>query len=396
LRSSRFCDEIPERLSITVFGENGMDLPDLSLGTEWAILELLCLGLTRTEDKTLFINLLEMENLHWGELLEQAIYHRVSPHLAYYITQAEFESYVHREIVWQLRLILDVNRRKTVLHRAEAVRIGQALQAKAIPYVNTKGIAFESMLYGGNYTRYFNDIDFLILPEYREEATSILHELGYEMGYYDWLKQCVMSHDRRELLIYKMSPDHVPPFAMGTDDDIIPGVKVDIANNLTWENSGYEIPLDKAFAKVIYQPVPGFSDFEMPCFVPVYQFIHTVMHLFREAWVERRWQDDSGKDVNLSKFGDVIRLWQKHSDEFLAPSFVETLKELGIIEPVLWVLEHLDRAFGLDSVAALGLVGYVEANWLYTAYNPRGELFRWRGSMRERLQSKRRKALFED
>lgn len=372
----------------------GGKLPDLALGPEWAILELLCLGLKDEKVKNYFIEVLKSGDINWGELLEQAIYHRVWPNLAYHLTLEEFQLYVPRDIRWHLRQMLDVNKHKTTLCRAEVVRIGRKLQAAQVPYVNTKGIALEATLYEGKNIRYFNDIDFMIQPEHRDKVMELLEELGYAMGYFDWHQQRVLPHERRSLMAYKLSPDHIPSFAMGTQDPVIPGIKVDVANSLVWGNSPYPDPLEKAFAHINFQPVPGFSDFNMPCFAPVYQFILVTLHLFREAWVERRWLVRDGKDVNLMKFGDVVQLLQAYPQELSGEKFSEMLEQLGILEPVLWVLEHTDRVFGLTSVVALDSKTRVDEKWLSTAYNPEGDLYTWQGTMRERLQNKNRKLLF--
>jgi hypothetical protein len=50
-----------------------------------------------------------------------------------------------------------------------------------------------------------------------------------------------------------------------------------------------------------------------PCFRPIYQFLFAVLHLFREAWLQKF--VDFGNDVSLIKFGDVIRLIDRNRDE---------------------------------------------------------------------------------
>ena len=61
---------------------------------------------------------------------------------------------------------------------------------------------------------------------------------------------------------------------------------------------------------------------------------------------------------------------------------------------MMWVLEHLDRTFNMNTVAALGLEGRVSEEWLFSGRASGKNLFRWQGSMRERLYTKNRQTLF--
>lgn len=101
-----------------------------------------------------------------------------------------------------------------------------------------------------------------------------------------------------------------------------------------------------------------------------------------------------GKDVNLSKFADVIRLWRVHGESIRRTGLTDRLEELGVVEPVGWVLEHLDRTFGTAITREINLQGRVTEEYLMSARASGGKLRQWRGTMRERLQSKDRHRLF--
>ena len=65
-------------------------LPDLEFGPEWALLELLCLGLTEPEQQQMFEDLIRSGDLNWGELMEQALRHKMLSMLALYVTSDDF------------------------------------------------------------------------------------------------------------------------------------------------------------------------------------------------------------------------------------------------------------------------------------------------------------------
>ncbi|MEO1086955.1 MAG: hypothetical protein AAFY88_22190, partial [Acidobacteriota bacterium] len=187
------------------------------------------------------------------------------------------------------------------------------------------------------------------------------------------------------------SPDHLPVM-MVKGDRITRFFDVDFASSMTWSKSRYEIPLEDAMATVAHRPVPGLPELSVPVLAPEFEMIGTVMHLFREAWFER-WLHME-QDVDLAKFGDVIRLWKSFQGEYGA--LKAAIDRYDLREPVLWVLEHMDRTFKTGTVAELGWQGIVDEDWLSSAHSPSGEPRKWQGTMRQRLQTKDRKALFAE
>jgi hypothetical protein len=179
-----------------------------------------------------------------------------------------------------------------------------------------------------------------------------------------------------------------------TADPAVRRVRVDFANSLTWSRCPFDIPVERALLEVDEQPIPGFPGFGLPCFSPVFQFISNILHLFREAWFERWW--DLEQDVNLMKFGDVLRLWRANQEALTSGELVQLLEEYDIVKPIVWALEHLDRTLHTGIVSALGLEGRVTDTWLSSAYSSASKLRRWKGTMRERLQCKNRRCLVID
>lgn len=375
-------------------GSQISESPNLALGPEWAILELLCLGLTSPAEKSSFEELIMSRELSWGELLEQAIRHKILPLLAYHTTSSTFEELIPRFVWRHLHETLRFNRYKTIVFRREAARLIEALQQQDVVFVNTKGIVFESCIYGGNGSRNLDlDIDFMILPKYRDTVCDIVDKLGYELADYDWASNKTKPHSRKDLMIFKLNPDHLPAFTLLTGDTLVPGIQVDFANSLTWARSPYEVPIEIALENRCFQPIPGHTHIQMPSFTPEFQFVFTVLHLFREAWFER-WVN-AEQDVNLLKFGDVIRLWRTYESNLKSGKFIGMLQKFEIVEPILWVLEHLDRTLGTVIVDSLGLQGQLDEEWLSSAYVTGGGVRTWQGTIRERLFNKNIKEAFD-
>ncbi len=369
-----------------------MEIPDLAFGPEWALLELLCLGLITEEERNAFMELVKSGSLDWGILLEQSLRHKMLPLLAYHTIMAEPEQTVPRRVQDHFRTVIDLNRHKRTLWYPEADKIIRFLGQRGIQVLGRKDVAFESRLYGGNSSRRFGDIDLLIAPQDREGVLAALPDLGYQPGLFDWKTQQLAPIPRQHLMIFRLNPDHLPVHSRLTGDPMMPYLEIDFANSLTWHGSEYDVPMDVAMAEISYEPVVGFPDMQIPCMTPPFQFISTVLHLFREAWFERwlEWE----QDVDLTKFSDVVRLWRAYEDVLATNTFTQMLEDFKIVEPMVWVLEHLDRTFHMNIVASLGLDGRVNEDWLFSGRASGKNLFHWQGSMRERLYTKNRQTLF--
>jgi hypothetical protein len=371
----------------------GRDMPDLSLGPEWAALEVLTVGDAAASARAIPV-LLQHAEFHWGELLEQALRHQMLPLVAREVLElAESVGVrVPGRVAQHLAEVLETNRWRLTVFRREAARIGAALRARGIPFVGTKGITFESTIYRGAGVRMLKDLDFMIAPMEREPVFQLLAELGYRPGNYDRLTGAIVPLPRKMEVTYALNPDHLPRHARLAPDPVVPYLYVDFANSLTWSRSPYEVPVEEALRHRVELPLAGCDSETLPAFRTDYQFLFTVLHLFREAWMEQ-WLEQE-LDVSLMKFGDIIRLFRTHAEELSGGRYAALLDSLGVAEPVAWVLEHTDRTFGTGMIAALGLGGRVSDKWLATAHPSSGQEREWRGSMRERLWARNREVLF--
>jgi len=360
-------------------------MPDLSLGSEWTILELLARGIVDDLEQQRVRDLLLAETLDWGELLEQALRHKMLPILAYHIVSASLRFDVPRSIYQHLESALEWNRWQTEVFRCETVRVAQALDGRGIHFVVTKGMTFESTLYGSLGTRHMNDIDFMIAPRDREAVLSVMHKLGFR-PFFDWAKD-----PRREEISSRLNPDHLPKLARDIDQPGIRTIQVDVANSLTWTRSPFDVPVEELLKAPVEQPVPGIPGVSLPCFRPIYQFLFTVLHLFREAWLQKF--VDFGNDVSLMKFGDVIRLIDRDRNELTDGELLRTMEAHSVIHAVAWVLGHLDETFHTRTLELLALEKHGDEELLASQMQSSGYVRAWGQSMRERLQSKTRGSL---
>ena len=143
-------------------GQRLLNTPDLSLGPEWAALEMLAMGLKCPLEQTRFVDLFTSEDFDFGELLEQAVRHKMMPMLAFHAFKEKVTNHIPDAVVRHLRTSLEVNRHHITLFRREAARVITAFNANGVQFACTKAITFESSIYGGNGTRPMADLDFLV------------------------------------------------------------------------------------------------------------------------------------------------------------------------------------------------------------------------------------------
>jgi Uncharacterised nucleotidyltransferase len=357
-------------------------LPDPSLGSAWTILELLARGIVDDPERQMARDLLLTPTLDWGELLEQALRHKMLPMLAHHIISAGLRFDVPTSIYLHLESALEWNRWQIEVFRRETVRVAEALAGRGIHFVVTKGMTFESTLYDSLGTRHMNDMDFMITPQDREVVLAAMHELGFRQ-FLEWAKDA-----RREEISSRLNRDHLPKLARTIDQPGIRIVQVDVANSLTWAKSPFDVPVEEAIENPVEQPVPGIPGVAIPAFRPIYQFLFTVLHLFREAWLQKF--VDFGSDVSLMKFGDVIRLIDRDRDELANGELRRVMEAHNVTHPVAWVLRHLDETFQTDTLGLVALESHGDEQLLAAQMQAGGYVRASGQSMRERLQSKAR------
>lgn len=150
--------------------------PDLALGPEWAILELLCHPPQRPDRDDHLRTLLHSPRLHWGELLEQALRHKLLPTLAAHLSTQAADTVVPRPMAAHLRLVWRTHQHRAALYRGEAERLTKYFRDAGIPAVVVRGLALESTAYGGD--RAFSDLDLLVEAD-DNSTRAVLQQLGY-------------------------------------------------------------------------------------------------------------------------------------------------------------------------------------------------------------------------
>jgi hypothetical protein len=302
--------------------------------------------------------------------------------VGYHIVSSGLRFDVPTPIYMHLESALEWNRCQIEVFRRETIRVAKGLTDRGVRFVVTKGMTFESTLYAGLGTRHMNDIDFMIAPKDRDAVLSAMQELGFKT-FFDWAKDA-----RREEISSRLNRDHLPKLAREVRESGTRMINVDIANSLTWTKSPFDVSVEEALEGSIEQSVPGIAGAGIPVFRPEYQFLFTVLHLFREAWLQKF--VDFGTDVGLMKFGDVIRLIDQNRDALTEGELMRIMEAHNVTQPVAWVLRHLDETFQTRTQELFALEKHDDEKLLASQMESSAYVRPSDQSMRERLQSKRR------
>lgn len=324
--------------------------------------------------------------LNLGDLLEQAIRHRLLCRLAALLADPKWDEILPTAVHFHLMESRLVNEHRVRALRSAAVEVAEVLSRETIPFVFTKGIVLESTVYRGEWTRRLGDIDVMVHERDLRRVEAALRACGFKTGTYDWLSRRVLPLGRKEEVRYAMSPDHLPHFYREVDDAVVPYIKVDVSCSMTWHRSDWQIPSEAVLAVTDRFTINGV---DCPRMTWPLTFLFTVLHVFREAWFEDNIGD--GLDVTLAALADVFLLWRDHQESIVDALLQSYLSTYGLQRPVAWVAAHVDRTLGSRILEELDLARFADNTWLRSLRAVSGGLVSYAGNMRERLQARDRR-----
>ena len=333
--------------------------------------------------------------INWGELIEQAMSHKIFPMVCYYfLTDDELFSLIPPFINQYFKICLDVNRLKIKKIKEQVFSINDILKKKKIKYVCTKGVVLDKEIYENKGYRFLSDADFMTLSDNKNEVCEALKEIGYNVGTVNWRENEVRKMTREEYLRFLMSTDKIPEHIIELNDEIIKYVSVGFVTSFTWNKCEYDVDVKEAFESIREQQIDD-SNKTVSVLSVTLHFIYIILHLYKHAMVEflSRWNND----VNLVKFGDVYRYFNKY-ENILLKELPTLMEKYNIEMPILWTLYHTDCIFKSNIIKKLDKGDFIEKNkkYLNSAKDEKGNTRYFKGTMMERLFSKNRKELFTD
>jgi Uncharacterised nucleotidyltransferase len=327
---------------------------ELAHGPEWAALELLCHPPNTPGRDEQLQAMVAGRDLHWGELIEQAIRHKLLPLLAGHLTDRRHGDSVPPPLASHLRHVLRANQHRTRIYRTEALRVTTALAEADVPAAVTGALALEATIYAGEGTRTFTDLDLLIPPTQQEHATGTLTRLGYQ-------------------------PETPGTHLRHTEDPITPTLIVDITTSLPPGTSRTEYTqIDPMLHRRSWQPVPGHpAEAGLPVLAATDHALTYLLALFHKA--------THGNHLTLLALADLLRLWITTPDLRWSATLAASPIWTAARQPTQWGLATLDQIFGTTLLDHTGLTYDPDDRLASTGGNQHAPL---PGTVREQLHAK--------
>ncbi|MEV2264974.1 nucleotidyltransferase family protein [Nonomuraea africana] len=313
-------------------------------------------------------------------LMGLAARHRLAPAVADFYRSAELKGLLPAGIRQLLFQSLYWNRLRTRAMTTAALEVSEEFGRQGITFAFTKGVVCQATLYDRRGTRYFSDIDIMILPEEQDAVSSALVGLGYQTAKrYDRLADRLYDMPRDELLVYKLYPDHLPHFRRIDRSAPVPDTTIDVAYSLTWYGSEWQIPLAERLAQRTAVSVG--EGLELPSLDDFTMFLFLILHTFRENWFDRFIATGAPR---LTHYADIHRQWNRSVRDRAADA-ADLISQLSIGPAAAWVCHHVDALFGTTIVSELQLEEYADPAWLNSAAAVDGGYLRWSDDMDARL-----------
>ncbi|MEU6072788.1 nucleotidyltransferase family protein [Micromonospora sp. NPDC047074] len=317
-------------------------------------------------------------------LIALAARHKMTPALAQFYRSAALMSALPIGLRDLLANSLAWNQYKVARLRDESIDIASRFAERGIRVVFNKGIALQHSLYDSRGVRSFSDIDIMVHPDDVPAVREAMQSLGYAAEQqYDTDLGRLVPLPRQAVIIYRLSPDHLPHFHRIDPQSGIPVLAVDVALSLTWHGSAWQLPMDEVLASARETQVGPDARHLLPTLGNDYAFLFVVLHLFRECWFERTIVEGG---LRITQFADVWRYWQRWGSEH-ADQVRTLVRNHGLEPAVAWVTHYVDALYGSTMTAELDLHAFCASDWLRSAGGTSGGYLAWDGDMRGRLFS---------
>jgi hypothetical protein len=270
----------------------------------------------------------------WPYFLDQALRQQVASmigrNLARYLPR-DMLLVPHR---WIYIAAYQANVRRNGILFGEFGRILYELGQRGLPHAVRKGPSLCTLVYDDPGIRRMNDLDILIERDALEEVAAVLTGLGYAQGVLDATGTRVVPHERRTKLFWAMHLNNSLPFRKPSTDPDVPVFEVDLCLDLFQKQSAGHIDVEEVLARTRPAVVCGEHSTAL---APLDQLLDLCLHLYKEATAYL--SISRGRDINLSRFLDVVETWRvmPPDDQARFPAFVQ---EVGAEREVYFALFH--------------------------------------------------------
>ncbi|WP_342496138.1 nucleotidyltransferase family protein [Bacillus sp. FSL K6-0994] len=275
------------------------------------------------------------------------------------------------------------NRQKNVERFKEFKRLLQTFRNAKLKTVPLKGAILTPLVYKDYGLRMMSDLDFLIHPDDRKNASSLLKKEGFIIGKYDWAADQEIPIEREEEMMWRINAGNLYSHIKRSGEDFLKVHRVDFSYDVELKKN-YEATnalLDAAEEKPFFQT-------DVYLLQPLDFLIHLAFHLYKEATNVQYVYLHA--DLNLIKFCDVREyvMFAEEQNQLDWHALQERAKELGAEKALFYTFTFLDLLYQTNYIDELKQLDMSDQSFL-EAYgeNDFGSSKIWKKSFIERFFS---------
>ncbi|WP_342490577.1 nucleotidyltransferase family protein [Bacillus sp. FSL L8-0167] len=273
------------------------------------------------------------------------------------------------------------NRQKNVERLKEFKRLLQTFRNAKLKAVPLKGAILTPLVYKDYGLRMMSDLDFLIHPDDRKNASSLLKKEGFIIGKYDWAADQEIPIEREEEMMWRINAGNLYSHIKRSGEDFLKVHRVDFSYDVELKKN-YEATnalLDAAEEKPFFQT-------DVYLLQPLDFLIHLAFHLYKEATNVQYVYLHA--DLNLIKFCDVREyvMFAEEHNQLDWHALQERAKELGAEKALFYTFTFLDLLYQTNYIDELKQLDMSDQSFL-EAYgeNDFGSSKIWKKSFIERF-----------
>ncbi len=265
----------------------------------------------------------------------------------------------------------------------EFKRLLQTFRNAKLKAVPLKGAILTPLVYKDYGLRMMSDLDFLIHPDDRKSASSLLKKEGFIIGKYDWAADREIPIEREEEMMWRMNAGNLYSHIKRSGEDFLKVHRVDFSYDVELKKN-YEATnalLDAVEEKHFFQT-------DVHLLQPLDFLIHLAFHLYKEATNVQYVYLHA--DLNLIKFCDVREyvMFVEEQNQLDWHALQVRAKELGAEKALFYTFTFLDLLYQTNYIDQLKQLDMSDQSFL-EAYgeNDFGSLKIWKKSFIERFFS---------
>lgn len=275
------------------------------------------------------------------------------------------------------------NRQKNMERFKEFKRLLQTFQKAKLKAVPLKGAILTPLVYKDYGLRMMSDLDFLIHPDDRKSASSLLKEEGFIIGKYDWASDQERPISREEEMMWRMNAGNLYSHVKRSGEDFLKVHRVDFS---------YDVELKKNYeaTNALLDAAEENSFFQTDTYLlqPLDFLIHLAFHLYKEATNVQYVYLHA--DLNLIKFCDVREyvMFAEEQNQLDWHVLQVRAKELGAEKALFYTFTFLDLLYQTNYIDQLQALGLNDESFLEVyGENDFGSSKKWKKSFVDRFFS---------